>query len=371
MAEQLKRTPFTELHEKFGARMVPFAGFYMPLQFEGVTAEHLHVRNKVGVFDVSHMGEFWITGPSAQAFTQYVTSNDVTLLYDGKVQYSCMPNDRGGIVDDLLVYQFNNEKYLLVVNAANIQKDWNWLCSHASRFGIEIGKDLVNASDQIAQLAVQGPLAMKVVQKLCDEQVEDMPYYTFKELQLAGCQVILSTTGYTGAGGCEIYMKNEDAVTIWNALFEAGKEYEIKPIGLGARDTLRLEMGFCLYGNDIDETTSPIEAGLGWITKFNENNKFINYEALKQQKEHGAQRYLRGFELIDKGIPRHNYRIKNAAGEDIGYVTSGTMSPSLQKPIGMGYVKAEYAQYGMEIYIEIRDKLHKAVIVKLPFWKAS
>lgn len=369
MTNNYKRTPFVVFHEQLGARMVPFAGFYMPLHYHGVMNEHVHVRRKVGVFDVSHMGEIWVEGPAAQAFTQYLTSNDVMLLYDGKVQYSCLLNEKGGIVDDLLVYQFNPEKYLLVVNAANIEKDWSWLCTNADKFGIVVGKHLINKSDEIAQLAVQGPLAMKLVQKLCDDHIEDMTYYTFKELKLAGCDVILSTTGYTGAGGCEIYLKNEDAARIWNALFEVGSEFELKPIGLGARDSLRLEMGFCLYGNDIDENTTPIEAGLGWITKFNENNNFICREILKYQKDFGATRYLRGFEMTDKAIPRPGYIIKDLSGTQIGHVTSGIFSPSLQKPIGLGYVQADYANYGMEIYIDIRDNLHKATIVKLPFWK--
>lgn len=365
----MKHTAFTKFHEALGAKMVPFAGYYMPLQYEGVNAEHNHVRTSVGVFDVSHMGEIWVKGPNAFAFTQYVTSNDISVLYDGKVQYSCFPNDTGGIVDDLLVYQFNRETYLLVVNAANIEKDWNWLCKHAPKFNLEIGKDLYNASDEIAQLAVQGPLALKAMQKICPVPVENMEYYTFKKFQIAGAEVIFSTTGYTGSGGCEIYMDNKDAEKIWHAVFEAGKEFNIKPIGLAARDTLRLEMGFCLYGNDINDTTSPIEAGLGWITKFNDNNKFINYENLLLQKQNGTSKLLRGFEMIDKAIPRQHCKITDAHGNIIGEVTSGTMGPTVQKGIGMGYIDSEYAKIGMEIYIDIRGKLNKALIVKLPFYK--
>lgn len=365
----MKQTAFTKFHEAMGAKIVPFAGYDMPLQYEGVNAEHEHVRRKVGVFDVSHMGEIWVKGPKAQAFVQYMTSNDVMVLYDGKVQYSCFPNDKGGIVDDLLVYQVNTETYLLVVNASNIEKDWNWLCKYAPDFGLEIGKDLYNASDEIAQLAVQGPLALKAMQKLTETPVEDMEYYTFKKLKIAGAEVIFSTTGYTGSGGCEIYMDNKDAEKIWHAVFEAGKEYDIKPIGLAARDTLRLEMGFCLYGNDINDETSPIEAGLGWITKFNDNNKFINYDALLLQKQNGTSKMLKPFEMIDRAIPRQHYAICDAQGNVIGEVTSGTMGPAVKKAVGMGYVSAEFAKMGMEIYIDIRGKLNKAVIVKLPFYK--
>ena len=366
----MKHTAFKELHEKAGAKMVEFAGFYMPIQYEGLIKEHLTVREKVGVFDVSHMGEVWVKGPKAEDFVQWVTSNDVTALYDGKVQYSCLPNGKGGIVDDLLVYRFNTEKYLLVINAANIDKDWKWLVERAEEKGLEPGKELINASDEIAQLAVQGPLALKAMQKLTDEPVEDMEFYTFKELKLAGVDnVIFSTTGYTGSGGCEIYFENKDAEKIWKAVFEAGEEFGIKPIGLGARDTLRLEMGFCLYGNDITESTSPLEAGLGWITKINERNDFIDKEYLSKQKEEGVTRRLRGFEMIDKGIPRPHYDILSTEGKVIGEVTSGTMSPSLDKGIGMGYVKKEHAKFDTEIFIRIRNKLLKARIVKTPFYK--
>ncbi len=366
----MKHTAFTGFHEAMGAKMVEFAGYYMPITYEGLIKEHMTVRNSVGVFDVSHMGEVWIKGPKAEKFVQWVTSNDVTALYDGKVQYSCFPNGKGGIVDDLLVYRFNEEKYLLVINAANIDKDWNWLVEQSRKFDLKVGEELINASDDIAQLAVQGPLALKAMQKLTDEPVEEMEYYTFKVLKFAGKEdIIFSTTGYTGSGGCEIYMSNEAAETIWKAVFEAGEEFGIKPIGLGARDTLRLEMGFCLYGNDIDETTSPIEAGLGWITKFSDQNEFIDKDFLLKQKEEGVTRRLRGFEMIDKGIPRQHYEICDADGDVIGEVTSGTMAPALNKGIGMGYVKTENAKFGNEIFIRIRNKLLKAQIVKLPFYK--
>lgn len=365
----MKKTAFTKIHEELGAKMVPFAGYYMPLQYEGVNSEHIQVRNSVGVFDVSHMGEIWVRGAKAESFLQFVTSNDVSTLIDGKVQYTYFPNETGGIVDDLLVYRFTNQEYLLIVNASNTQKDWEHLCKYAKDFGLEIGKDLYNASDEFAQLAVQGPNAMKTIQKIADTQVENMEYYTFKKCKLAGIDVILSSTGYTGSGGCEIYLDNKNADTIWNAVFEAGKEFDIKPIGLGARDTLRLEMGFCLYGNDINEKTSPIEAGLAWITKFNKDSSFINAAALLEQKENGVTKQLRGFEMIDRAIPRQHYEIKDADGNLIGEVTSGTQGPAVKKAIGMGYVDKEHAKIGNEIYIDVRGKLNKAVIVKLPFYK--
>lgn len=368
----MKDTAFTKFHQEMGAKMVEFAGYNMPIQYEGLVKEHLAVRQSVGVFDVSHMGEVWVKGPRAFDFVQWVTTNDVSALYDGKVQYSCFPNGKGGIVDDLLVYRFDEETYLLVINAANIEKDWNWLCEKASEMGLEVGKELYNASDEIAQLAIQGPLALKMMQKLTREPVEDMEYYTFKKLELAGVKdVIFSTTGYTGSGGCEIYMANEDAAPIWKAIFEAGEEYGIKPIGLGARDTLRLEMGFCLYGNDISDTTSPIEAGLGWITKFTENNNFIDRDFLLKQKEEGVSRRLRGFEMIDKGIPRQHYEICDEAGNVIGEVTSGTMAPAAGKAIGMGYIQKQYVKFDTEVYIRVRKKLLKAKVVRLPFYKVS
>ncbi len=361
----MKHTAFTKIHEALGAKMVPFAGFYMPVQYEGLLVEHETVRKGVGVFDVSHMGQIWVKGPKALDLIQWVTSNDASKLVDGKVQYSCFPNFDGGIVDDLLVYRIDSETYLLVVNASNTEKDWNWINAQN-----KFGATLYNASDEIAQLAIQGPLALRAVQKLTDTPIMDMEYYSFKKVNLAGVKdVILSINGYTGAGGCEIYMANEDAEKIWNAVFEAGAEFGIKPIGLGARDTLRLEMGFCLYGNDINDTTSPIEAGLGWITKFTDNKDFINKQSLLQQKTEGTKMKLVGFEMIDKGIPRQHYKIMDEQGNEIGEVTSGTQSPSLKIPIGMGYVAKEFSKVDTEIFINIRDKALKAKIVKLPFYK--
>ncbi len=366
----MKDTAFTRYHIEMGAKMVPFAGYNMPVQYEGLVAEHNNVREKLGIFDVSHMGEVWVKGPKAYEFTQYITSNDVAQLHDGKVQYSCMPNGKGGIVDDLLVYRIDTETYLLVINAANIEKDWNWMVKQAEIKGLEIGKDIYNASDEIAQLAVQGPLALKAMQKLTDTPVEDMEFYTFKKLTFAGVKdIIFSTTGYTGAGGCEIYMANEDADKIWKAVMEAGEEFGIKPAGLGARDTLRLEMGYCLYGNDINDETSPIEAGLGWITKFSDDNQFIDRELLLQQKEEGVSRRLKAFEMIDRGIPRQHYEICDAEGNVIGEVTSGTQSPSTGKAIGLGYLNKGYWKLDTEIFIRVRKKLIKAKIVRLPFYK--
>ncbi len=366
----MKDTAFTRYHIEMGAKMVPFAGYNMPVQYEGLVAEHNNVREKLGIFDVSHMGEVWVKGPKAYEFTQYITSNDVAQLHDGKVQYSCMPNGKGGIVDDLLVYRIDAETYLLVINAANIEKDWNWMVKQAEIKGLEIGKEIYNASDEIAQLAVQGPLALKAMQKLTDTPVEDMEFYTFKKLTFAGVKdIIFSTTGYTGAGGCEIYMANEDADIIWKAVMEAGEEFGIKPAGLGARDTLRLEMGYCLYGNDINDETSPIEAGLGWITKFSDDNQFIDRELLLQQKEEGVSRRLKAFEMIERGIPRQHYEICDAEGNVIGEVTSGTQSPSTGKAIGLGYLNKGYWQLDTEIFIHVRNKLIKAKIVRLPFYK--
>jgi aminomethyltransferase len=361
----MKNTAFTQIHESQGAKMLPFAGYNMPIQFSGINDEHETVRNRLGIFDVSHMGEIWVKGPNALAFIQYVTTNDASVLFDGKVQYSCLPNGKGGIVDDLLVYRVNAETYLLVVNASNVEKDWEWMVSQN-----KVGAILYNASDEIAQLAIQGPLALKAMQKLTSTPVTDMEYYTFKKLDFAGVKdVIFATTGYTGSGGCEIYMANEDAVKIYNAVMEAGAEYGIKPIGLAARDTLRLEMGFCLYGNDIDDTTSPIEAGLGWITKFTDAKDFINKDIFLKQKTEGTSRRLVGFELIDKGVPRHGYDVVDASGNKIGVVTSGTMGPSVKKGIGMAYVPMAFAKSGSEIFISIRDKAIKAQVVKMPFYK--
>ncbi|MFH0895386.1 MAG: glycine cleavage system aminomethyltransferase GcvT [Bacteroidota bacterium] len=368
----MKKTAFAEMHEAMGAKMVEFCGFYMPIQYEGITAEHETVRNAVGVFDVSHMGEVWVKGSEALRFVQWITSNDVAALYDGKVQYSCFPNGKGGIVDDLLVYRFNAETYLLVINAANIEKDWKWIVEQGRKFGFAVGRELNNASDETSQLAIQGPLALKAMQKLTSEPVEDMEYYTFKKLEFAGVKdVIFSTTGYTGSGGCEIYFANKDAEQIWNAVFEAGEEFGIKPIGLGARDTLRLEMGFCLYGNDIDDTTSPLEAGLGWITKFVDHKDFIDKEYMLKQKADGLKRKLVGFEMIDKCIPRHGYDIVNEKNEKIGIVTSGTMGPAIKKGVGMGYVPTALSKEGSEIFVSIRDKAMKAKVVKFPFYKAK
>lgn len=357
----MKNVALSDKHIALGAKMVPFAGYNMPVQYEGINAEHQAVRNAVGVFDVSHMGEFILKGERALDLIQLVTSNDASKLVDGKIQYSCLPNEDGGIVDDLLVYRIDDITYLLVVNASNIEKDFNWI-SRFNTFGVEI-KDI---SGQTSLLAVQGPLATEVLQKLTEIDLASMPYYTFKKGVFAGVNnVLISATGYTGAGGYELYFDNEHAGLIWDAIFEAGKDQNIKPIGLGARDTLRLEKGFCLYGNDIDDTTSPLEAGLGWITKFSKN--FINSASLEEQKKAGVQKKLVGFEMIDRGIPRHDYPIVNAEGQVIGKVTSGTQSPSLQKAIGMGYVDAAYAAPGTEIFISIRNTAVKASVVKFPF----
>jgi aminomethyltransferase len=359
----LKNTALTATHIQLGAKMVPFAGYNMPVSYAGLNEEHHTVRNGVGVFDVSHMGEFILKGDKVLDLIQYVTTNDVTQLFDGRVQYSCMPNGNGGIVDDLLVYRIDEKSYMLVVNASNIEKDWNWIFKH-NTFGVEM-KDI---SDRTSLLAVQGPKALETLQKLTDINLSEVPYYHFKKGKFAGVDnVLISNTGYTGAGGFEVYFDNEVAETIWNAIFEAGAEFGIKPIGLGARDTLRLEMGFCLYGNDIDDTTSPIEAGLGWITKF--NKEFIDKSILLEHKEKGVSRKLVGFEMIDRGIPRHDYEIADAQGTVIGKVTSGTQSPTLQKGIGMGYVTTAHAKVGTEIYVKVRDKALKAVVVKIPFLK--
>jgi len=362
----MKETQFKKFHEEKGGKMVEFAGFCLPVQFEGLVVEHLHVRSKVGVFDVSHMGEFTVKGAQALPLLQYITSNDVSALVPGKVQYSCFPNGNGGIVDDFLVYCMAENNYLLVVNAANIDKDWAWVSEQNNKFGAEIE----NISDEISQLAVQGPLALKAMQKLTDTPVEDMEYYTVKELTFAGIPgVIFSTTGYTGAGGCEIYMKNKDAEHIWKSVFEAGAEFDIKPIGLAARDTLRLEMGFCLYGHEIDDTITPIEAGLGWITKFVDHKDFIDKERMLKMKEEGLKRKLIGFEMIDRGIPRQDYEVCDAEGNTIGVVRSGTQGPSINKAIGTAWILTEFSKLGTEIYVKVREKLLKAVVVKMPFYK--
>lgn len=361
----MKTTPFTEKHIALGAKMHEFAGYNMPIEYSGIIEEHLTVCQGVGVFDVSHMGEFWVKGPAALEFIQQVTSNNAAVLTPGKIQYTCFPNEVGGIVDDLLVYAYEPEKYMLVVNAANIEKDWNWCVSHNT-----VGAELENSSDNIGQLAIQGPKAINTLQKLTDVVLADIPYYTFKVGELAGVKnVIISNTGYTGAGGFELYFYPQDAEKIWNAVFEAGEEFGIKPIGLGARDTLRLEMGFCLYGNDIDDTTSPIEAGLGWITKFVDGKNFTNRAALEKQKTEGVSRKLVGFEMIDRGIPRHGYSLTDMDGNVIGNVTSGTMSPIRKIGIGMGYVKTEFSKPGTEICLDNRGRKLKAVVVKPPFRK--
>ncbi len=359
----LKSTALSEKHIALGAKMVPFAGYNMPVSYTGLNEEHAVVRNSVGVFDVSHMGEFILKGEKALDLIQYVTSNDAAQLYDGRVQYSCLPNGKGGIVDDLLVYRIDDNTYMLVVNASNIEKDWNWISKH-NTFGVEM-KDI---SERTSLLAVQGPKAMETLQKLTEIKLADMPYYHFAKGKFAGeDNIVVSNTGYTGSGGFEIYFDNAVAEKMWDAIFKAGEEFGIKPIGLGARDTLRLEMGFCLYGNDIDDTTSPIEAGLGWVTKF--NKEFIDKAVLQEQKEKGVTRKLVAFEMIDRGIPRQHYEIVDASGNLIGEVTSGTQAPSLQKGIGMGYVKVEAAKMDNEIFIKVRDKSLKAKIVKLPFYK--
>lgn len=360
----MKSTALTHIHKQLGAKIVPFAGYEMPVSYTGVNEEHETVRQHLGVFDVSHMGEFFVEGEGALKLIQKVTTNDASTLVNGQAQYTCMPNTTGGIVDDLIIYKFHDEKFMMVVNASNIEKDWDWINSHNN-----FGAKLSNCSDEYSLLAIQGPKAVDAMQSLSPLDLSQIKFYHFKVGEFAGAQdVIISATGYTGSGGFEIYFKNKDAEHIWNAALEAGKEFGIKPIGLAARDTLRLEMGMCLYGNDIDETTSPIEAKLGWITKFNKD--FINSEALKREKENGPERKLVAFEVIDKGIPRRGYELLNTEGEPIGHVTSGTMSPSLKKAIGMGYVKTEYAKFGNEVIIQVRKKQVKAVIVKPPFYKA-
>lgn len=361
--ETLKETALAAKHISLGAKMVPFAGYNMPVQYSGVTDEHITVRNSVGMFDVSHMGEFILKGENALDLIQRVTSNDASQLFDGRIQYSCLPNDKGGIVDDLLVYRIDDKTYMLVVNASNIEKDWNWIQKHNTK-----GVEMHNISDKTSLLAVQGPKAQATLQKLTDIDLSQIPYYHFKKGKFNGTEnVLISNTGYTGAGGFEVYFENEHAVKMWDGIMNAGIEFGIKPIGLGARDTLRLEMGFCLYGNDINDNTSPIEAGLGWVTKFNKD--FTNKTALLEQKEKGVPKKLVGFEMVDRGIPRHGYEIKNAEGKTIGIVTSGTQSPSLQKAIGMGYVPAGSAKIGSDIFINIRDKSLKAIVVKMPFLK--
>lgn len=359
----MKNTALTHIHEALGAKLVPFAGYNMPVQYEGVTVEHQTVRSGVGVFDVSHMGEFFLTGEKALALIQKISSNDAAKLVPGKAQYSCMPNNDGGIVDDLIIYMIAEHEYMLVVNASNIDKDWNWIAMHN-----DLNVTMENRSEEWSLLAIQGPKAAEAMQSLTSVDLSTIKFYTFEITNFAGLDnVIVSATGYTGSGGFEIYVRNEDVEAVWKKVFEAGAEWNIKPIGLAARDTLRLEMGYCLYGNDINDTTSPIEAGLGWITKFSKD--FVNAEEIKKQKEAGVTRKLVGFELTERGIPRHDYEIVDGKGTVIGIVTSGTMSPSLGKGIGLGYVTIENAKVGSEVFIQIRKKQVPAKVVKLPFYK--
>lgn len=363
ISKTMKQVPLQHVHEALGAKMVPFAGFNMPVQYEGVNIEHETVRNGVGVFDVSHMGEFLLTGEKALDLIQKVSSNDASVIKIGKAQYACLPNDKGGIVDDLIIYRIKEDQYLLVVNASNIDKDWDWISKHN-----DMGVDMRNLSDDYALLAIQGPKSIEAMQSLTSANLSEIPFYSFEVADFAGIDnVIISATGYTGSGGFEIYCKNDEVEQIWNKVFEAGKSFGIKPIGLAARDTLRLEMGFCLYGNDIDDTTSPLEAGLGWVTKFTKD--FINSDNLKKQKEEGVKRKLVGFELLEKGIPRHDYEIVDKNGNTIGKVTSGTMAPSLGKGIGLGYVTMEHSKVDSEIYIRIRKNDVPAKVVKTPFYK--
>jgi len=360
----MKNIALNDIHVALGAKMVPFAGYNMPVQYEGVTAEHITVRDAVGVFDVSHMGEFLVEGENALALIQKITSNDVSKLEIGDAQYSCFPNEDNGIVDDLICYRIKENTYLLVVNASNIEKDWNWV----SKYNEGFNANLKDVSEEYSLLAIQGPKAVEAMQSLSSLNLAEIPFYKFKIGDFAGIEnVIISATGYTGSGGFEIYCKNEEAIQIWNKVFEAGADYGIKPIGLAARDTLRLEMGYCLYGNDIDETTSPIEAGLSWITKF--TKEFVNAETLAKEKEHKPKRRLIAFELNERGVPRQGYDIVDESGKVIGNVTSGTMSPCLQKGIGMGYVPQVFSKSGSKIYIQVRKKAIPATIVKLPFYK--
>lgn len=360
----MKNTAFTQKHIALGAKMAEFAGYNMPISYSGINDEHATVRKNAGVFDVSHMGEFMLRGEQALDLIQRVTSNDASKIENGQAQYSCLPNNEGGIVDDLIVYCIEkNKTYLLVVNASNIEKDWNWISQHNTK-----GVDMENISDKTCLLAIQGPNATKILQPLTDKDIMNLKYYTFVQGTFAGVEnVIISATGYTGSGGVEIYFEDKDGAAdkIWSAIFEIGTPQGLKPIGLGARDTLRLEMGYCLYGNDIDDTTSPLEGGLGWITKFTKD--FTAKSILEKQKAEGVQRKLVGFEMLERGIPRHDYQIKDASGNVIGKVTSGTQAPSLNKAIGLGYVAIAHAALDSEIYIDIRNSLVKAKVVKAPF----
>jgi aminomethyltransferase len=358
---EIKKITLNDVHESLGAKMVPFAGFNMPVRYSSDIEEHMQVRNGVGIFDVSHMGEFFLRGPGALDLIQKISSNDATKLFPGRAQYSCLPNKIGGIVDDLIIYMLKENEYMLVVNASNIEKDWDWISSYN-----DSGVDMENASDKISLFAIQGPKAIEALQPLSSVDLSAIKFYHFEIGDFAGIQdVIISGTGYTGSGGFEIYVKNEDALHTWNKVMETAAPFGIKPIGLGARDTLRLEKGYCLYGNDIDDTTSPLEAGLGWVTRF--TKEFINSGNLKEQKEKGVEKKLAGFQMTDRGIPRHGYLIKSEDGNTIGHVTSGTQSPMLAVGIGMGYVKDDYSKPGSIIFIEIRNKLLKAEVKSLPF----
>ena len=357
----MKNTELNDIHVGLGAKMVEFAGYNMPVQYAGVKAEHLSVRESIGVFDVSHMGEFFVSGENSFAFLQSILSNDLSKLVDGQAQYTCLPNETNGIVDDLIVYKFNTNKYMLVVNASNIEKDWNWINSKNSH-----GVNIKNESNDYSLLAIQGPNAIEAMQNLTNVDLNQIPFYHFAVNNFAGFEnIIISATGYTGSGGFEIYCKNSQVIDIWNEVFKAGEKFNIKPIGLAARDTLRLEMGYCLYGNDLNDSTSPIEAGLGWITKF--NKEFTNSEYLKNEKENGPERRLVAFETIERGIPRKDYEIFSDTEKLIGFVTSGTMSPSFSKGIGLGYINTNYSKIDSYVFIKIRDKLIKSIIVKLPF----
>lgn len=357
----MKNTPLTDTHIGLGAKMAEFAGYNMPISYKGIKEEHHQVRNSVGMFDVSHMGEFMLEGENALALIQKVTSNDASKLADGQAQYSCLPNDKGGIVDDLLVYKIADNKYMLVVNASNIDKDWAWISSHN-----DLGVQMTNQSDDWSLLAVQGPQAMATLQKLTDKNLSEIPYYHFTIGKFAGNEdIIISNTGYTGAGGFELYVPNSSAVATWNSIIEAGSEFNIQPIGLGARDTLRLEMGFCLYGNDIDDTTNPIEAGLGWITKFTKS--FIGDSFAQELKENGAKRKLVGIEMIDRGIPRHGYEVVDSNNVKIGHVTSGSQTPTVEKSIGIAYIDVPFNKLDTEVFVSIREQAIKAKVVKMPF----
>lgn len=361
----MKQTPFTPFHIALGAKMHEFAGYNMPIEYKNITEEHMHVCTKVGVFDVSHMGQFWVKGPEALAYLQTICSNDIATLAIGKAQYNCFPNGKGGIVDDLIVYHYSEQKYLLVVNGANIEKDWNW-CNTHNTFGVT----LQNASEETALLALQGPMAQALLQTLMDVDLSSIPYYGFAVGNIGTIkEAIISNTGYTGAGGYELYVHTNDAIALWEQLFKVGEAYDLQPIGLGARDTLRLEMGYALYGHELDDTTSPIEAGLGWITKLPEGKELIDKALILSHRTEGVSRKLVGFELIDKGIPRNDYEITTLDGEVIGRVTSGSISPTRKIGIGMGYVASDYAKVGTEIGISVRNKILKAVVVKPPFRK--